>query len=412
MRSAGIRGYIGRAFGPLITRLSLPVAASAAFVLAAAALQRIHMAITVDRVKYLYVLPLHGKAAIYNNMAEGRYIDTSTGPLYPLFLMLVRLFAPGGGLRAVFLLQGLATVLGAAAAGVTAMRLAERSAEVSWPAVPAKGVPVSPAAGGSAGTVGLRRQAAGLAALILVAAYPPFIIYSLVVLPLIFCVTVVFLLMLVLSAGGENGEAPGPVVPAILSAVAFMLHPVMVFLFPGVLAAVRRRLVAAAVFLVLTAPWGIRNCVIAGRPVPVYESIAYEVAPARLFKARGGWQIIEGIYFNARFLMKKSYERAHMPIAFGTKRNNDHVLGYSYVAVALLGLAGMAAYAGRAGFRTLLPLISYAAVTILITTYTTRRRVILDPAMLVFAGITVAAILSRLLGLFRPRRNGALEEPP
>ena len=51
----------------------------------------------------LAVFPAQGEMGAYNDMAAGRYIDTSSGPLYPVFLMFMRLFsAKEAGFKAFF----------------------------------------------------------------------------------------------------------------------------------------------------------------------------------------------------------------------------------------------------------------------------------------------------------------------
>ncbi len=373
MRIQGIRGFIGRAFGPLRTGASTRLTVIAAAALAASALYRIYLALTADRISLLTILPLHGEMGRYNGMAADRYIDASTGPLYPLFLIFVRLFTADGGLRAVFVVQGCAIVLCAAAAGIIATRLSNRTA--------------------------------GMAALLLVSAYPAFIIYGLVTLPVVFSVTVVFLLMLVLSADSGDGrwDAPGSVMSGILGATAFMLHPVMIFLLPGILTAVRKRMLTASIFLLLVVPWGARNCVIAGRPVPVYELSAFEMSTGPLTRQGGGWKIVDGFYNNISFLMKKGLERSHMPVIFGGRADNNQILRYAFVAVALLGLAGMIRYYGREHRRTMLPVATYALLTFLLARYSVRYRVIFEPALLIYAAILIGESLGRRsLGPPRP----------
>ena len=365
MQISRISGYFGRAFGPLKTDATARLTVPAAVVLAASAVYRVILALTADRVSILTVLPGQGEMGSYNDMAANHYIDISTGPLYPLFLMFIRLISEGRGLRPVFAIQGCAIVLSAAAAGIIAARLSNRSA--------------------------------GLAALVLVSGYPAFIMYGLVTLPVVFCVTVVFLLMLVLTSDSRDGawDVPGSVMSGILGAVALLLHPAMIYLLPGLFAAVRKRLLMASILILLVAPWGVRNCIIAGRPVPVYELRAYEITVKPALWLADGWKPVKHLYFNASFLMKKSLERAHMPVLFGNRAANNHVLQYSFVILALLGLAGVIRYSDRSHIRTMLPMISYAVLTILITHYSRRQRVILEPALLIYAAVLIGKSLRR-----------------
>jgi hypothetical protein len=363
MQISGIPGFIGRAFGSLRTGASAGMNATAGAVLAVAAIYRIHLAVTADRISVFTILPAHGEMGTYNYMAANRYIDTVTGPLYPGFLMFMRLFDQDGGFRAVFVIQGLVIVLCAAFAGIIATRLANRKA--------------------------------GMAALVIVSAYLSYILYGLVSLPVVFCILIVFLMMLVLSADNGDGEwdTPGSVISGILGATALLLHPVMIYLLPGLFAAVRKRMLMASILLVIVVPWGVRNSMLAARPVPVYESTAYELAGMETVRTGSGWKVVDDLYFNVSFLMKKSVERAHMPILFGKRDTNKHVLEYTFVIVALLGLTGLIRYSDRSQIRTLLPTASYVILTLLITRYTTRSRVIFEPALLIYAGITVGGIL-------------------
>ena len=383
MQISGIPGFIRRAFGGLSAGASVRMNVTALAALAAAAIYRVYLAVTADRVSILTVLPAHGEMGAYNGMAADRYIDTVTGPLYPVFLMLMRLFYRDGGLRAVFIIQGLVIVLCAAFAGVIAARLSNR--------------------------------ASGLAALLLVSLYPAFVIYGLVCLPVVFCILTVFLMMLVLSADSGDGgrDTPGSVISGVLGAVALLLHPVMIYLLPGLFAAARRRLLMASVLLLLIVPWGVRNSVIAGRPVPVYEFSAYQLTTGETALS-GDWKVIDGLYFNLSFIMKKSLERSHMPVIFGSRTTNNHLLQYAFVVAALFGLTGLIRYYGRSNLRTLLPVMTYAILTILLTRYTTRTRVIFEPLLLVYASILVGESLWKLgrgESLGKGRREELRPEP-
>jgi len=373
MRISGTRGFIGRAFGRLSTGAGRGFTAAAALVLTASAVFRAWAAFTADRVAVLGVLPVHGEMGELNRMAADRYIDASTGPLYPVFLMFIRLFDPGGGLRAVFVIQGLAVVLCSAAAGLIAFRLAGR--------------------------------AAAFVALLLTSLYPAYFVYSLVTLPVIFCVTLVFLILLVLSADSRDGpgEMRKSVVSAVLGAASFLTCPAMIFLVPGLFAAVRRRLVAISVFVILVAPWGVRNSVVEGRILPVYDQAAYATANGPAANIGRGWKAVDRLYYNLSFLMKKSLERSHMPVFFHSRSTNSHFLEYAFVAAALLGLGGLIRYADRRQMRILLPVISYVALTMLLVTYTRRHRIVLEPVMLIYAGISVAGIIGRLSSLVHRR---------
>ncbi len=366
MQISGIPGFIGRAFGSLRTGASARMNATAAAVLAIAAIYRIYLAVTADRISVFTILPAQGEMGTYNNMAANHYIDTVTGPLYPVFLMFMRLFDQDGGFRAVFVIQGLVIVICAAFAGIIATRLANRKA--------------------------------GMAALLLVSAYLSYILYGLVSLPVVFCILIVFLMMLVLSADTGDGkwDMPGSVVSGILGAAALLLHPVMIYLLPGLFAAVRKRMLMASILLVIVVPWGVRNSILAARPVPVYESTAYELAGTETVRTGSGWKIIDDLYFNVSFLMKKSVERAHMPILFGKRDTNKHVLEYAFVIVALLGLAGLIRYSGRSSLKTMLPIVSYTLLTILLTRYSTRSRVIFEPLLLVYASILIGKSLGKI----------------
>lgn len=368
MRISGIQGFIGRAFGDLSGGASTRMKRAALATLAAAAAYRVYLAVTADRVSILAVLPAHGEMSAYNGMAADRYIDTATGPLYPVFLMFVRLFYQDGGLRALFIIQGLTTVLCAAAAGVIASRLSNRTA--------------------------------GMAALLLVSAYPAFVIYGLVSLPVVFCIMTVFLIMLVLSADSCDGrwDTPGSVISGILGAAALLLHPMMIYLLPGLLAAVRRRLLMASILLLLIVPWGVRNSVMTGRPVPVYEFSAYQLTAGETVRNSDGWKVIDSLYFNISFIMKKSLERTHMPVIFGSRTTNNHILQYAFVAAALLGLTGLIRYSRRSHLRAILPVMTYTLLTILLTRYTTRTRVFFEPLLLVYASILIGESVGKLRG--------------
>jgi hypothetical protein len=73
---------------------------------------------------------------------------------------------------------------------------------------------------------------------------------------------------------------------------------------------------------------------------------------------------------------------------------------YGYVVLMAAGLAGLARYGGREHRKLLLPMTGYLLVAVLLSSFTLGRRVILEPMLVIGAGILLAGagrfLLSRL----------------
>jgi hypothetical protein len=87
---------------------------------------------------------------------------------------------------------------------------------------------------------------------------------------------------------------------------------------------------------------------------------------------------------------------------------NKHLLQYSFVLVSLLGLAGLMKYYDRSQTRTILPVASYVALTVILTFYTRRYLSIVEPVLLVYASILVGSVPGQLGKLLSPRREVGL----
>ncbi len=355
-------GPIRRAGRGLARPLRTPYRIAAALIFVCAAVYRISLVFTAD------LAALRGRVSVmsliypYNEMAAKKFFDTTHGPLYPLFLMIVRGLSGGDGLRAIFFLQGLVSLGSAGLAFVCVRRMGHETA-----------APFAAA---------------------LVAFYPPMIAASMVSLPITFCVATIFIMMTV--SADDTGERIWTVLSAAAGAVGVLLYPMMIFFVPGLAVTARRRLLFLAVFAVLILPWGIRNSIVEGKAVPFYTAGAYEINLRYYTDADEGWKVAEGLYSNAASFLRRAHPLDEMPVIFGDRFNNHHLLRYSYVVIMLFGLGGIIAFLRRRDTAVVLPSAGFVLITLFLTRYETRYRVFVGPIFLLYTSIVLGYYYSKL----------------
>jgi len=278
-----------------------------------------------------------------------------TAPLYPLFLRAVYAVFHAGGDRVLSVVQsviGSFIVLPMYAVG---FRLGGR-----W-----------------AGFV-----AAGISAV-----YPGFIGYGLG-LRTEWIVAMIAALLMAVGAGylGERARAG---VSAALTGLGVLVQPELLWLAPGALLAVKRRLLFVLVLVAVCAPYTIGIAVKTHRIEPVYEAGMFRVNLLNI-DPRSWWFTVGAIYDSANEVVTRGqiagvggWTGAIMPekSAFGR---------YFYVIVMLLGLIGLARYYRREDASCALPVLVYIAILIVFSGFQIRFRAALEPLLIAYAGLLLA----------------------
>ncbi len=299
-----------------------------------------------------------GDTARYEALADNGGMSAVQAPLYPLFLRLVHAFSGPGDHRAVFIVQGLLGALAAACVYLFAAR--------TW------------------------NERAATAAGLIAAIYPNFIIYGCTVLP----DALILLLaagMLAVNASGATAWARSSAAGVIMG-IGVMIRPWFIFLALGWLVTARRRLLFVAAFAIALVPLAARNSTLAGRFVPVYAPEAFNVNIGRYESAADGWARFDLLYDNAMTIVRwfPEYEPED-PDAHPERGALFFLRKYSYIAVWLLGAAGMARHFRREQLGGVLPFaVFWILLIVLVPLANARYRTALEPLVVAYAGALLA----------------------
>lgn len=225
---------------------------------------------------------------------------------------------------------------------------------------------------------------AGLAAAALGALYPGFIFSAISITPGLFITFVTIILMA--SLAGESAAGFRAVAAAVAAAAGVMLEPVMIFIVPGAIIALRRRLLFAAVLAVLLIPLTVLNSIVEKRPVPLYRAEAYGIDLGKFSpsKLRGRWHLVESIYSNTSVITSRGWAAEQEEMA-EADRNSTYTAAYAYTMIMILGITGLARHYRRRHWRLMLPAVSYFLILMFLTVFAIRFRLVFEPLLVAYS---------------------------
>ncbi|MBN1163021.1 MAG: glycosyltransferase family 39 protein [Candidatus Krumholzibacteriota bacterium] len=295
--------------------------------------------------------------ARYDLFSTGGGINAARAPLYPHLLRLTHALFGAGYPRAVFIFQGILSALAAVLIYLPAKRLCDR-------------------------TVALVTAA-------LCALSPNFILYCLALTP---GSVVIFLGILLLAlASLEIGDKFKGAVSGVLLGLGILTEPVLIFLLPGMIFTLKKKLFFLVLLLAVLAPWTIRNSVIDSRPVPVYRIEAYRFNFDKYYRSEvlGAWNTASGLYNNAAIILNKGWETPDSMAQDDPRRNSNYTAAYTYTLISLLGFIGMAKYYRRDHRPLVLPLLVYIVLLIFLTIFELRFRMLLEPVLILYTSMII-----------------------
>lgn len=313
-----------------------------------------------------------GSARLLQAAADGVF-KTYNPPLYVLFLRGVLALAGGGEGAAVAVVQGIFPALAVLPLFVLGAALG--------------GTP------------------AGLVAAAIGGLYPPFVLLGLRTVPDaigLLCVAILFALLAAMPASRKKAAWA-----AALTAVAAHVAPLLLFLAPGVFAAMRRRFVYLGVLVLCLLPWSIRNTVVAGSPVPLYRGAGYALETENLLYEESRWESVDAIYENAARVFSKGWRGDIIGIDTA-RRHARYAAAYAFTFLLLLGMTGLITRMRRPSLAPVLATASYIVLAAVLTAFVTRYRypleVLLIPAaaQLLVAWYAAARRSIRARGLDSP----------
>jgi hypothetical protein len=111
---------------------------------------------------------------------------------------------------------------------------------------------------------------------------------------------------------------------------------------------------------------------------------------------RNSMAVVDNLYKNAAVVFTRGWDKQQRldlrPVLYMAQ--------YGYVVLMAAGLAGLVRYGGSEHRKLLLPMTGYLLVAVLLSSFTLGRRVVLEPMLVIGAGILLAGVgrflLSRL----------------
>ncbi len=322
----------------------------------------------------------------YNRLALEAPLSVYPPPGYPLFLKTVYAIFGTRNYRAAFAAQGIVSALSILLIYWITMKASSRRAGLI---------------------------AAGIAAV-----YPNLIIFNLTTMTetlSVFC----YLLVAAALALPIRPRRQA-MITAVVYISTFLVRPVFIYAWPGVLLAAKRRLVFLLAFLALLSPaviYGIIEGTAVKFPVIAlyktynkrsngYQNLSLKALPLGEEERSAGTylrevgsfiktnrrQTIDIIHGKLRKLFGRGWDTLVLKPIVGDSRHFKELLMYGYIPVMLLGFIGMIRCYGERNRHIALTMLGYLVFLILLAPFKFRYRLVIEPHLIMYGGILVDRI--------------------
>ncbi len=363
---------------------------------------RLYFAFTCD------AIPDYSDMAIYNNAAMADGIPLFPPPGYPLFLRLI--YSAFGALnyKAVFVVQGLLSVLTVFLVYATARVVAVRNPG------PGDGEAKSPAAGGPRGIEAAEK--AGLIAGAIAAIYPNFIAYNLTTMTE--TLSLLLIMLVLYAAVSPIREGYRSMLAGLVLSIGFFVKPALLFFAPGLFFGVRKKLILVLTVLAVLAPYFIYGS-LTGKGEKrgarlIYKAYNPKAAQTPHFKmeetelggtdasddeyisetvsfiASNKWKTLDIIYRKASILISRGWDSHVLKAISRNNRHLTHFLIYGYMPVMVLGFIGLFRYCDGNNRILMFVMAGYLAIHIVITIFKIRYRLLVEPMLIIYAAIALS----------------------
>ncbi|MGD1048084.1 MAG: glycosyltransferase family 39 protein [Candidatus Krumholzibacteriaceae bacterium] len=302
-----------------------------------------------------------GDIETYNTLAVEGGFGVCQAPFYPLLLRLVYLVFGVANLTPLFVIQGISSAL--------VVPLLYFVASRTW------------------------GERAGIAAAVMSAVYPDFLFYNAAVHPESLIVLCVVSIMAIAVSGMRDTYkacAQGAFVGA-----GVLLQTSLVFLVPGVIMTLRKRLLFCIVCAAILAPWILRSSVVYRTFAPAACVSSHSDESIWKYAAAGGslYRVADRMYVNVLTLYNWHPESPVIKVAGGSTRINGiyFVRKYSYLVLLLAGSFAAARYVRKEHHSIVLPVLICSACLVLLAQLSEGRfRALLEPLLILYASAMVA----------------------
>ncbi|MCX5752185.1 MAG: glycosyltransferase family 39 protein [Candidatus Krumholzibacteria bacterium] len=350
-------------------------------------------------------LPSYSDMALYNALATQRGMPSEAPPGYPLLLRLIYAICGVRNYAAVFVVQSVLSALTILLIYFITKRVSNTRAALI---------------------------AAGIAAI-----YPSFIAYNLTTMTETVSVLIVALLLAALTI--PSSERARAILAVVVLTVGFLFRPVLLLCTPGVFLSVKRRILFLVSLALILGPVlsydliagknalrGARGFYLTYNPTTTKKhgsmkktELGRNDLPAETyfekalaFMKANKTRVVDIVYHKASILLSRETDQYVLAPIAGRNANAISLLFYAHLPVTILGAVGMARYLDPNTKRVALPALSYLLFVILISIFKVRYRLPAEPAMIIFAGITLARATSISLPRLRLSRLARLAAPP
>lgn len=313
---------------------------------------RVYISLTTEL--NAYRLQMEG----YDRIAAGGFIGTTIAPLYPFIIRTTYAVFGQYNHVAIFVLQAIAGAMIVPVVFTVTARLHNRSA--------------------------------GFISAVLCAVYPGFLTYSVAPIIETWAILLVVCCMLVISS--DSGGHRRAVWAAVIAALGILLKPFFVYLVPCLLIQLEKRLTFVLVMVMFLTPWAVRNSIVAGKPVPVYETAAYKFDFYKYYKVRDGWETLDKFYEHISNILSKNVSYENISGTDKETINAHYIKAYFYVFLLLGGLIGFIRYYSRRHRGVAALVFGFIASVILLSRFKMRYRALIEPFWIVYTSILLSGI--------------------
>jgi 4-amino-4-deoxy-L-arabinose transferase-like glycosyltransferase len=342
-------------------------------------------------------IPDFSDMAEYNYLAVEGVFNSHRPPLYPLFLRGVYALSGARQYTTVFVVQSVVSSLLIIVMYWTVSRM--------W------------------------NKRAGIIAAALCALYPNFLLYNLTTLTESFGVAIVVAMMGV--AASRASDRRKAIAQGVVMGLGMLLKPAFLFFVPGLLIALKKRLVFAATLAFVLSPWILYNAMHEHKLILVSDTGAVNFYMSYNPEAKGGFVAIEnwenisqldylkrGLDFIRRHKLR-TVEIIHAKIfvlfELGWDRHvfRDIVPGtwavyaamYGYLGMFVFGFIGLVRRFRKAHAPLVYPLLSYVLLLILLSIFVVRFRSLYEPLLIAYTGILFAGAADTRFDSVSPPRS-------
>ncbi len=307
-----------------------------------------------------------GEGIRYIGQVKGGPVDSSSPPLYILFLRVCLGIFGRGAAKAAFVFKGIIGTVSVALIYYIAREISDRTTAVI--------------------------------SAVIAAIYVHYIMAALALSPRVPGIMVILAVTLILIRVKEGKRGNG-LAGAILG-LGILVDPYLLLFVPGFLLVSRKRSFFAAALLGVVMPWMIRNSVREGAIMPVYapDALELDLSTWVVRELEGLYLFVDKIYVNAASIPSRGagWVEPSGSVVDEKIRNISMFGNYFYMVTVLCGLVGMLRYHSKEQRLLLLPALIYLGLLVLFSTCRNSNRLLAEHIAIFYAAILLTRIFSRL----------------